>query len=77
MKTVKKLASTVMLLLFISTSFGQSIIEQQVNRYSPAWQFSLRAGIDLPDFENNTPYVDYKPGLTFGTSVDYYFSWIG
>lgn len=77
MKTVKKLASTVMLLLFISTSFGQSIIEQQVNRYSPAWQFSLRAGIDLPDFENNTPYVDYKPGLTLGTSVDYYFSWIG
>lgn len=77
MKTIKKIVFTLMLLFSINTSFGQKIIEQQANRYSAAWQFSLRAGIDLPDFENNTPYVDYNAGLTLGASVDYYFSWIG
>lgn len=40
-------------------------------------QLSLRAGYDLPLFENNTPFIDYKAGPVFGTSIDYYWNWFG
>ena len=41
------------------------------------FQLSLRAGYDIPNFKNNTPYIDYKGGLELGTSLDYYWSWYG
>lgn len=40
-------------------------------------QLSLRAGYDKPNFNNNTPYIDYKGGLEIGTSLDYYWKWFG
>lgn len=41
------------------------------------FQLSLRGGYDIPNFKNNTPYIDYKSGLNLGTSVDYYWNWFG
>lgn len=41
------------------------------------FQLSFRAGYDIPNFKNNTPYIDYKGGLELGTSLDYYWSWYG
>ncbi|HCQ12325.1 OmpA family protein [Flavobacterium sp.] len=40
-------------------------------------QFSIRAGLDKPLFNNNVPYVDYKIGLNLGVSLDYYWKWFG
>ena len=44
---------------------------------SKYWQFSPRLGYDMPEYKNNTPYIDYASGLEFGVSVDYYFDWFG
>ena len=41
------------------------------------WQFSPRIGYDIPTFNNNTPFIDYKGGLDIGVSVDYYWRWFG
>ncbi|WP_339888005.1 OmpA family protein [uncultured Flavobacterium sp.] len=41
------------------------------------FQVALRGGFDIPTFDNNTPYIDYKGGLMAGASVDYYFKWYG
>ena len=39
---------------------------------------SARGGYDVkPFYNNNTPYIDYKGGLMFGASVNYYWNWIG
>lgn len=38
---------------------------------------SLHGGIDFPSYDNQTKYIDYKPNFNLGTSVDYYFNWIG
>ena len=41
------------------------------------FQFSVRAGIDKPLFKNNVPFIEYKSGPEFGTSLDYYWNWFG
>ncbi|MEE9350532.1 MAG: OmpA family protein [Flavobacteriaceae bacterium] len=41
------------------------------------FQISPRVGYDMPNFDNNTPYIDYKGGLEAGISFDYYWNWIG
>ncbi|CAM3661242.1 OmpA family protein [Flavobacterium gelidilacus] len=41
------------------------------------FQVALRGGFDIPTFDNNTPYIDYKGGLMAGASIDYYFKWYG
>lgn len=38
---------------------------------------SLRGGLDFPSYDNQTKFIDYKYNLNLGTSVDYYFNWIG
>lgn len=39
---------------------------------------TVHGGYDaLPLYNNNTPYIDYKGGLNAGTSVNYYWNWIG
>lgn len=38
---------------------------------------SLRGGLDFPSYDNQTKFIDYKSNLNLGTSVDYYFNWIG
>jgi outer membrane protein OmpA-like peptidoglycan-associated protein len=40
-------------------------------------QLSFRGGYDKPLFNNNAPYIDYKSGPEFGTSLDYYWKWFG
>lgn len=38
------------------------------------FQISPRVGYDiLPMYKNNTPYIDYKGGIEFGISLDYYW----
>lgn len=41
------------------------------------FNISLRGGLDFPSYDNQTKYIDYKPNLNLGISVDYYFNWIG
>jgi outer membrane protein OmpA-like peptidoglycan-associated protein len=41
-------------------------------------QISPRIGYDiLPMYKNNTPYIDYKGGIEFGISIDYYWRKFG
>lgn len=38
---------------------------------------SIRGGLDFPSYDNHTKYIDYKSNLNLGTSVDFYFNWVG
>lgn len=38
---------------------------------------SVIGGLDFPSYDNQTKYIDYKYNLNLGTSVDFYFNWIG
>ncbi|SHJ98971.1 OmpA family protein [Epilithonimonas mollis] len=38
---------------------------------------SVRGGLDFPSYDNQTKYIDYKYNLNLGTTVDFYFNWIG
>jgi len=38
---------------------------------------SLRGGLDFPSYNNQTKFIDYKYNLNLGTSIDFYFNWIG
>jgi len=41
-------------------------------------QISPRVGYDIvPMYKNNTPYIDYKGGMEFGISIDYYWRKFG
>ena len=40
-------------------------------------QLSVRGGLDKPLFKNNAPFIKYKSGPEFGTSLDYYWKWFG
>lgn len=66
--------ATLGLILFcqiINAQFRSSLYDD--NQLS----ISLRGGADFPSYDNQTKYVDYKPNLNIGTSVDFYFNWIG
>ncbi len=55
----------------ISAQFRSSLYDS--NQLS----VSLRGGIDFPSYDNQTKYIDYKPNFNLGTSIDFYFNWIG
>ena len=56
---------------FYHSQFRNSLFDDhQVN-------VALKGGLDLPSYDNQTKYIDYKPNLNLGLSADYYFSWIG
>ncbi len=56
---------------FFNSQFRSSLYDKnQIN-------ISLKGGLDLPSYDNQTKYIDYQPNLNFGISADYYFSWIG
>ncbi|MCB9260957.1 MAG: OmpA family protein [Flavobacteriales bacterium] len=74
MKHLVKLLLT-MQLCFIGYLSEAQLSLQPLN--GPAVIFSPRIGYDIPFFNNNTPYIDYKGGLEFGASLDYYWSWFG
>ncbi len=38
---------------------------------------SLRGGLDFPSYDNQTKFINYKSNINLGTSVDFYFNWIG
>lgn len=54
----------------VSTTFNQISSKSY-------FQLSPRVGVDMPSFNNNTPYIDYKAGLDVGLSADYYWGWFG
>lgn len=49
---------------------GSSLYERELS-------VSPRIGYDLPFFNNNTPYIDYKGGIEYGLSIDYYWKKFG
>lgn len=38
---------------------------------------SIRGGLDFPSYDNQTKFINYKSNINLGTSVDFYFNWIG
>lgn len=73
MKAKCNLLIIVFLLINTLNVFGQQDSLLNKNYF----QLTPRVGFDLPTYENNTPYIDYKGGLDLGLSLDYYWSWFG
>lgn len=73
MKNVLKTVFYVLLLCSIFTAKAQN--DSIRHHYL---QISPRVGYDiLPMYKNNTPYIDYKGGVEFGISIDYYWRKFG
>ena len=72
---MKKIKILIVLLLALFYQ-GKAQTVAPINNNS-GFQISLRGGYDIPNFKNNTPYIDYKGGLELGASIDYYWSWYG
>ncbi len=73
---MKNIIKLLVFVLFLSSTAITAQIT--VTPYENGLQISARAGYDiLPMYENNTPYIDYKAGIAFGVSTDYYWNWIG
>lgn len=68
--------TTIITLLLVIASLW-SMQAQEDHPDHNYWQFSPRVGYDMPTYNNNTPYIDYKGGLDIGFSVDYYWKWFG
>lgn len=63
------------LLILGQLVFGQTDSTRLERSY---WSFSPRVGYDIiPEYINNTPYIDYKGGLMAGISIDKYWNWFG
>lgn len=70
---MRKLITLVFIILcqIINSQFRNSLYDNnQLN-------VSLRGGLDFPSYDNQTKFINYKSNLNLGTSVDYYFNWIG
>ena len=67
----------IILLLFVGLYFNANAQTTPTPISNKGLQLSVRAGYDKPLFKNNVPYVKYKSGPEFGTSLDYYWSWFG
>ncbi len=70
---MRKLITLFFVILFqiFNSQFRSSLYDE--NQLS----VSLRGGLDFPFYDNQTKYIDYKYNLNLGTSVDFYFNWIG
>lgn len=71
---MKKVITSFVFALFLiatNTLFSQETVEKKYFQIAP------RIGYDFPTYNNSTPYIDYKSGLMFGISLDYYWNWIG
>jgi len=71
MKNIK----LIIVLLFCSWFYSQAQVTTPLS--DRGLQLSLRGGYDFPQFNNNTPYIDYKAGPLLGVSLDYYWTWYG
>lgn len=78
MKKLQKILIAAFILL-VNFNFGQvtpaPTVTEPIKRNG--FQLSLRGGYDIPNFKNNTPYIDYNGGLELGLSLDYYWNWFG
>ena len=63
-----------MLVVFANTISAMAQQEPLDRNY---FQLSPRVGYDFPNYNNNTPHIDYKGGLDLGLSLDYYWNWFG
>ncbi len=77
MKKIKLIITLLFLMVSIVQIHAQvSTTFNQISSKS-YFQLSPRVGVDMPSFNNNTPYIDYKAGLDVGLSADYYWGWFG
>lgn len=65
------------LLILLQIVLGFSAIAQTTSPNYSGLRLSVRGGYDFPTYNNNTPYIDYKGGLSVGASLNYYWNWIG
>lgn len=63
-----------MALVFVSAF---TVSSQENSKDRNYFQLSPRIGYDIPTYNNNTPYIDYKGGMDLGLSIDYYWTWFG
>jgi outer membrane protein OmpA-like peptidoglycan-associated protein len=77
MKKIKSIIT--LLLMMISIVQTKAQVATTFNQITSKSYFQLapRVGVDIPTFNNNTPYIDYKTGLDVGLSADYYWGWFG
>ncbi len=76
MKNLVKLL--IITLLVLASSSLKAQVTTTVTPYGNGMQMSARVGYDiLPMYKNSTPFIDYKGGLEFGVSADYYWGWFG
>lgn len=72
---MKKVCKLVLMALVFVSAFTVSSQENSKDRNY--FQLSPRLGYDIPTYNNNTPYIDYKGGMDLGLSIDYYWTWFG
>lgn len=72
---MKNLLKLVLLLCAFANVF--SVQAQEGALDENYFQLSPRVGYDFPTYKNNTPHIDYKGGMDFGISLDYYWNWFG
>ncbi len=72
---MKRIFNLSVFIIALATTLGSSA--QNLTLKKKGLQLSVRTGYDLPNYANDTPYVDYKGGLQFGASADYYWNWYG
>jgi hypothetical protein len=72
---MKKILLLNMLMLFISIGINA----QTVLNNHKGLQLSVRGGFDvMPNYQNNTPSIDYKGNWMAGATANYYFNrWLG
>jgi outer membrane protein OmpA-like peptidoglycan-associated protein len=73
-----KLILTGFVLLFTTMQIHAQVAAA-VNQIGSKSYFQLtpRVAVDIPNFNNNTPFIKYKPGVGIGLSADYYWGWFG
>ncbi|MEI9957344.1 MAG: hypothetical protein WDM90_13870 [Ferruginibacter sp.] len=76
-KIINKLLLMALLFAATITKAQTPVGFREMNQLKPYWQFAPRIGYDIPTYDNNTRYIDYKGGIDLGLSADYYWSWFG
>jgi outer membrane protein OmpA-like peptidoglycan-associated protein len=76
---MKKIKLYIILLLVMMGTQVKAQIATTLNQVSSKSYFQLtpRVGVDVPSFNNNTPFINYNTGLNVGLSADYYWAWFG
>ena len=63
--------------LFFLRAIAPSLLDAQTTDYASGIHLSVRGGLDFPSYPGFSPYIQYKPGLSTGISVDYYWGPLG